>query len=144
MLFDDASQQNYEALVEVLREGAVTAFLGAGLSAGSQPDWAQFHSFLQRQAGVPARPFDAELVLIDLMSFRDALGPERYLGIMRAQFGGSVAEAAESYRLVDELYGVRHLITTNWDENLAAVASANNRVPDIAAEGLSKHNFPFR
>src|SRR6185295_14775867 len=122
MFLPPSSMANFNALVAALGQGPVTAFIGAGLSASMQPTWRGLHADLQREAGSePVRGFDADFAPADFADFRDVLGAERYLGILKQMFAGVVADYPDHYRLLDEINGFEQLITTNYDEFLATV-----------------------
>lgn len=124
---------NFRQLVELLRKGPVTAFIGAGLSAPLQPTWSMLHNEMQRVAELqPPREFDVAFAPADFADFRDAMGSDRYLGVMRRRFGGVVTDYPDLYRIIDEIKGFEQLVTTNYDEFLASVAASNNRRPRIA------------
>lgn len=127
------SENNFRLLVQTLKEGPVTAFIGAGLSAPMKPSWGALHRELQEAiSNHTVRDFNAMFAPADFADFRDALDPETYLSIFRSRFGGAVSNYPDLYRFIDETYGFAQIATTNYDEFLASVALSHNRKPVIA------------
>jgi hypothetical protein len=126
--YNAESEKSFQELVNAVREGYVTAFLGAGLSADTYPTWSHLHAVLQeRAASAPQRPFRPDAAPVDFQEFRSALGDQRFLETMKQLFAGPVTEPPERHRIIDEISNLRPLITTNYDENLASVAVASGR-----------------
>jgi len=137
------SEQNFRDLVVATREGDVVAFIGAGLSAGRQPTWRELHRIMQEKAGLsPVRPFSEEDAPVDFEDFRDALGAEQYLALLREQFASPIADYPDLYRVIDETEGFRCLATTNFDEYLATVALKHARNPEIAEYPQFRPRYP--
>lgn len=133
MFASDESKRNFEALVTALKLEPGSVIIGAGLSTPMKPTWRSLHSELQEESGLdPRRKFKGEVAPIDFEDFRDALGSDRYLGVLRRRFGGIVSAYPDLYARLDEIQGFQQLATTNYDEFLAAVAVSNNRNPDLA------------
>jgi hypothetical protein len=133
MLLPPQSLANFQDLVARLKQGSVTAFVGAGLSASQLPTWEHLHAKLQEASGlVPKRLFDPDFAPVDFADFRDAMMPEAYLQVLRDTFAGVVTHYPDHYRLLDETGGFDKLVTTNYDEFVATVAVSNNRSPRIA------------
>jgi len=131
--YNAESEKNFQELVNAVREGYVTAFLGAGLSAGTHPTWPALHALMEERAGsTPKRPYDPDKAPGDFQDFRAALGPASFLAIMKEVFSGPIAEPPVLYRIVDEISGIRSLVTTNYDENLTSLARANSREFDLS------------
>jgi len=98
------SQANFETLIATLRAGEVTAIIGAGLSVPMKPTWPTLHAELQIASGLePRRTFDGAVAPIDFADFRDALGSDRYLGVLRQRFGGIVSAYPDLYARLDEI-----------------------------------------
>ena len=127
------SAANFQALVRALKRQPVTVFIGAGLSASMQPTWKALHAELQRESAVqPPRDFNSAFAPADFADFRDQMGDDRYLRVLKQRFGGVVAAYPDLYGVIDETGGFDQLVTTNYDEFLASVALSNNRTPAIA------------
>ncbi|MCJ7510395.1 MAG: SIR2 family protein [Dehalococcoidia bacterium] len=126
--YNAESEKNFQELVNGVREGFVTAFLGAGLSAGTNLTWRALHTLMQEQAGcAPKRPFRPDAAPVDFQEFRSALGDQRFLEIMKQLFARPITEPPGLYRIIDEISNIDPLITANYDENLASVALASGR-----------------
>jgi hypothetical protein len=133
MFLTTSSANNFQRLVTLLKHERVTLFIGAGLSASRQPTWKALHAKLQLESGLrPTRNFDPPFAPADFADFRDAIPTERYLALLREQFGGPVTSDPGLYRFLDETNGFEQLVTTNFDEFLASIALSNNRKPRIA------------
>lgn len=127
------SRSNFDCLVEYLKSSAVTAIVGAGLSVPMKPTWKVLYEEMQHEAGTtPLRSFDGDLAPLDLADFRDAMGSERYLAVLRRRFGGVVSAYPDLYARLDETKGFHQIATTNYDEFLAAVAVSHSKTPDLA------------
>ena len=132
--YNEESERNFQELVSAVRDGYVTAFLGAGLSADTHPTWPTLHSLIQElAASTPKRPYRSDTAAVDFGNFRSALGDERFLKVLKDVFAGPIAEPPELYRIVDQISGIHPLVTTNYDENLASVARVNSREFELTA-----------
>jgi hypothetical protein len=125
-LFDETSEEVYRELVaEISDERDLAAVIGAGLSVPGYPTWKALHARLQVETGSP-RPWRPEEAPSDFMTFREKLGEERFLELLKEQFGRGITARQELYSILDEIDGLAWLMTLNFDEHVLSLAARND------------------